>query len=141
MILYTNPRKISTPVHTDNITDAMCVCILTSCRCVRYKNAMSLWMHIKERIEYLCNSERLGGSVISRDKHTLVLYNCATITNRQIQDILKFHPRYEVEIIARSDGFMVLFVEDGVDFFMYSTEFFCIVVSCMLVVINFSSLW
>ena len=98
-------------------------------------------MQIKERIECLCQGARLGGSVICTDSHTLVLYNCTTITSGQIEEILKYHPRFSAEIVARSDGFMVLFAEDGVDFFIYSADFFCVLFSCMLVLVNFSFLW
>lgn len=97
-------------------------------------------MSLEQRIESVLCSERMGASTIRRDKHTVVLYNCESITSMQIEHILRHHKRLSAEIVSRRDGFIVVFVEDDVHDFLSTSDFFSMLVSCITLVFTFSFL-
>lgn len=98
-------------------------------------------MKLDDRIEHLCQNERLGGSVIRRDNQTLILHNCTSISTSQIDDLLRHHPRWNADIVARANGFLVIFSEDSAESFVHSCDFFCLLVSCVTLMFNLSILW
>lgn len=97
-------------------------------------------MKLDERIEAMCQIERLGGSVVRRDPQTLILYNCTSISIMQIDELLRQHPRCTAEVVACTTGFVVIFSEECTDEFIYSCDFFCMVLSCVAFIFNISVL-
>lgn len=98
-------------------------------------------MNLCRTVERVLDSTNTGCQVLSRDQDTVIVYNCASITQSHINALIALHPHvsYDLQACESSlSGFIVIFSDSPTRRLVHSSEFFTIMTSCLIAAASMS---
>ena len=92
-------------------------------------------MQFFESLNQVLNTDSAGSKVLRRDDNTAILYNCLDFDHTHVEALIAMHPRITYNVRAcegSSSGFIVVFTNDSNRDIVRSSDFFVIMVSCLI---------
>ena len=87
----------------------------------------------------MLKSESSGCQVMCRDNNTVLVFNCSVFCQTHIDALTALHPRitYEVRACeASTSGFVVVITHDTRSDILRTSDFFTIMVSCLVAAVS-----
>ena len=98
-------------------------------------------MDLSKNVKTVLDSTNTGCQVLARDQDTVIVYNCSCIKYSHIDALTALHPHVSYDVRAcdgSSSGFIVIFTDSPAGRMLHSSDFFTLLVSCLIAAASMS---